>query len=285
MTDVVPHPNAMIHWDEIACQRGHDHHETVRTTVVLGGPTGYPDLPSIPKKYARHFEMEVWDPKQYPVDGGPYCPAHDAVSATILSHGVWEPRETILALHALTTAEPGAVMVDMGAQLGWYSLLAASCGVPVFAFDADADNLATMQVSVDANGWGDLLSAHQMRIDRGVIARFPVPIALVKIDLEGAENHAINMLRRYIEMGLVDHLLIEVSPCFADYYPGLVVWLVNVGYRAYMLPPKGRPPISMVDIVAMEPYRIDTLNSYALAELVASWHQEDCFFVREEVAW
>lgn len=284
---MTPHPNAMIHWEDIRCQRGHERHESRRVQVVLGGPTGYQDHAAVPKKLARHFEMEVWDPQVYPVDGGPYCPAHDAVSATIVSHRIWEPRETIVALHVLTEAGPRTAMIDMGAQLGWFTLLAASCGTPVLAYEADGENTRLLCTSLEANDWRSLVQMAPFRItsETPELELPDVPIALVKLDLEGAENEGIRMLRPSIEAGLVDHLLIEVSPVFAGYYPELVADLVDVGYRAYTLPPRQRPPVSLIDLACLEPYRIDTFTRGVLMKLVESWHQEDVFFVREEVAW
>lgn len=284
---MTPHPNAMIHWDEIRCQRGHKHHASLRTTVALGGVTGYGDYAPIPKRFARQFEMAVWDPLTHPVDGGPYCPAHDAVSATILSHHVWEPRETTIALHVMEGADRTSAVIDMGAQLGWYTLLAASCGLPVLAYEADAENQRLLLSSLDANDWRSLVQLVPWRINESTPELYlpDVRIALAKIDLEGAEDQAIRMLWPSIEAGLVDHLIVEVSPVFADYYPELVVRLVDAGYRAFTLPPKQRPPVSLLDLCALEPYRIDTLARDALAKWVADCHQEDVFFVREEMAW
>lgn len=280
------HPNYMVAWDEIACQRGHEFHESRRVQVVLGGPHGYQDYASVPKKLARHFEMEIWDPQIYPVDGGPYCPAHDAVSATIVSHRIWEPRETVLALHMLTEAGPEAWMLDMGAQLGWFTLLAASCGVMTLAYEADPENLRLLETSLAANGWVGRVGTIPGRIGPETSPLDPLyRIALAKLDLEGAEDEAIRVLWPSIEAGLVDHMLIEISPVFASYYPELVVKLVDAGYRAYTLPPRQRPPISLIDPACLEPYRIDTLTRGVLAKLVAGWHQEDVFFVREGVAW
>lgn len=275
------HPNAMIHWDDIACRRDHTH-RTRGVMVALGGPTDFRDCAPVPYALARHFEMFVWDPDEHPVDGGPYCPAHDAVSATIVSHGIWEPRETTIALHALSTAVPEAVCVDIGAQLGWYSLLAASCGLDVIAIDAEEANLRLLTASAEANGWGDHVTTLRTRIGRETPALELRRVALAKIDVEGAEDEAVRILWPSIEAGLVDHILMEVSPCFAGYYPDLLATLAE-RYRIFTLPPKQRPPISLIDLCALEPYRIDDRPD--LKSVVAGWHQEDVFMVREDLAW
>lgn len=299
------HPNAMVAWDEIACQRSHDHH-AMSVEVMLGSPPatphGYFDYPQVPARFARQFSMMVWDPQRHPVDGGPYCPAHDAVSETIVSHRIWEPRETILALQVLSTAPEGSWMLDMGAQLGWYSWLALSSGVPVIAWEADPDNARMLEATATLNNWGSrLLTGEDISSMRRVhlevfnerigpdspstdASGFPGGIRFVKMDLEGAENMAVGMLRPALDAGRIDHILMEVSPCFADYYPDLVVGLIESGYRAYMLPEKHQPPWPLDDLPAdLEEWRLD--GHADVQAFVASWQQEDIWLAREGATW
>lgn len=279
------HPNDMTQWADIDCQRGHETHDSVPVAVGLGVVEhGYHDYPQVPQRLARNFVMEVWPPEKYPVDGGPYCPAHDAVSATILSHHIWEPRETILTLSVLSSPEPGLVY-DIGAQLGWFSLLAASCGRHVIAFDAEAENLRLLASSAEANGWEDSIELVHVRIG----AQAPVPendgrIRLAKLDIEGAEEAAVDGLWPAIEEGRLDFMMMEVSPCFHEGYPELVQRVVGAGYRAYALPPKRQPPWPLDDPEHdMEAGRLDTLTG--MRDLIAGWHQEDVWFAREGVTW
>lgn len=288
---MTPHPNAMTYWNEIRCQRGHDAHASVLTNVKLGGPHGYGDYPEVPARLARSFQMYVWDPNIHPVDGGPYCPAHDAVSETIITHNIWEPRETILALDAL---QPDGgippVFVDFGAQVGWFTLLAASSGAMVLGVEADETNRDLLAASVALNGWEDGVVIKPWRVgpDTPVLTVGDIEarrVALAKIDIEGAERDAIRMLQPLIEGGYVERLLVEVSPVFDSYYPDLVAELVDAGYRAYTLPGKLRPPVSFEDPAeALAPFRIDDLGTNKLKALVAGWHQEDVWFVREDLA-
>lgn len=274
----------MTGWSEIRCQRGHTTHHTRDITVSIGGPTSYSDYTPIPRRLSREFAMRVWDTDQHPVDSGVYCPAHDAVSETLLSHGVWEPRETTLALQVCSTARPEQWVVDIGAQLGWFSLLGLSCGLRVHAIDADTDNLEVLLASAEANGWLGLLTTTATRI--GPTSQ-PLParsVRFAKLDIEGAEHDAIAMLWPSLEAGLVDHLLVEISPVFRDDYPELIRTLIDVGYRAYVLPPKQQPPVDLDDpATALEPYRLDTRADWPA--VVRSWHQEDCWFVREGATW
>lgn len=277
------HPNDMSVWPEIACQRGHGAHATRTIPIELGGPTPYHDLAPIPRRFRRMFHMLVWDPAHYPVDGGPYCPAHDAVSETIVGLRVWEPRETTLTLQACSSAGPEQVMVDFGSQVGWFSLLAASCGMAVHAFDADAADVEILRTSAAINDWGERVLVDQYRVGPESEPWEPQPIRFAKIDIEGAEDQAVRVLWPSIEAGLVDHMLIEVSPVFADYYPDLVADLLDAGYTGYLLPPKSQPP-ARLDVFPddLEAGRLDRAT---VRETVAAWSQENIWVARDGASW
>ncbi len=86
--------------------------------------------------------------------------------------------------------------------------------------------------------------------------------------------------------GLLDHMLMEVSPCFAAYYPDLLVKLIAAGFRVYLLPPKRQPP-HVIDEPERDlaPFRLDTLGTEKLRETVANWQQEDVWLRRENASW
>lgn len=284
------HRNDMTAWThEIACQRGHDSHSSVRVDVSLDGPTAYFDYPPIPHYLARNLTMQVWDPAVYPVDGGPYCPAHDAVSETIVSHRVWEPRETCLTLDVCQSATHPvggrALFMDFGSQLGWFSSLAASCGLNVHAWEADEDNARMTWDNAVAN---EEAPNQDVTVSMGVTARIgpdtpvqpPSPVRMVKADVEGAEADVVRILQPSLAAGLVDYLLLEISPIFHDGYPQLVVDLCELGYVAHCLPPKSQPPATFTHPLAdIRAYRLDDPGGY-----VCSIQQEDLFFVAERLA-
>lgn len=275
-----PHANDMSYWPEIACQRGHGQHQTREVHVTLGGPTAYHDLAPIPHRFDREFSMLIWEPSVYPVDGGPYCPAHDAVSETIASHRIWEPRETALTLAVCSSYAEG-IMVDFGSQVGWFSLLAASCGRHVIALDADAEDIRILNESADLNQWD--IETRQLRIGPDSQPWGPIPIRLAKIDIEGAEDQAVRVLWPSIEAGLVDHMLIEISPVFADYYPDLVASLLDAGYDGYLLPPKAQPAHRLSVLPDdLEQWKLDPAT---VRETVAGYYQENVWFSRQGAAW
>jgi Met-10+ like-protein len=277
------HPNDMSVWSDIVCQRGHDTHKTRSVSVDLASAHGYRDQPPIPRRLARSFDMFIWDTDRYPVDGGPYCPAHDAVSETIVSHRIWEPAETIMTL--LVCETPGMVL-DFGAQIGWFTLLAASCGRSVVAWEADPDCARLVKRNADLNNWAGLVTVlnHRISLDSEVI-NVPGHVRFAKVDVEGAEDQVTRILWPAIQAGQVDHMLIEVSPVFAGYYPELVADIIQAGYCAYLMPAKSRPPFRLRAGEDLEPLRIDTLGVGPLGELVSSLHQANVWFRHRDAKW
>ena len=74
------------------------------------------------------------------------------VSRRIREEGIWEPYETSLLLSML---RPGDVFVDVGANIGYFSVLAASVvgdDGAVFAFEPDPDNFRLLRRNVALNG-------------------------------------------------------------------------------------------------------------------------------------
>ncbi len=74
------------------------------------------------------------------------------VSRALLEQGAWEPFQTGLAL---SLVRPGDTFLDVGAHLGWYTVLAArrvGGAGRVVAFEPDPENLALLRRNVHANG-------------------------------------------------------------------------------------------------------------------------------------
>lgn len=80
---------------------------------------------------------------------------HDKhVSTTLRDTGVWEPYESTLILDAL---EEGACFVDVGANIGYFTVLAAQrvgASGQVIAFEPDPANFELLAQSIQLNGFG-----------------------------------------------------------------------------------------------------------------------------------
>tara|TARA_R110002110_G_scaffold3754_1_gene19496 strand:- start:16394 stop:17203 length:810 start_codon:yes stop_codon:yes gene_type:complete len=86
------------------------------------------------------------------------------ISRTLREQGVWEPYETTLVL---TTLRAGGVFIDVGANLGYFSIVAASVVGPagkVFAFEPDASNFALLQRNATHNNLQERIHAAQIAL-------------------------------------------------------------------------------------------------------------------------
>lgn len=272
----------MTDWSEITCQRGHTQHDTKKVIVYLGGAHGYRDLPPIPRRFTDRVEMEIWDPEKYRVDDGPWCPAHDTVSETIDHQLIWEPCETILMMEAFRYCN---TFIDIGSQLGWYSILAVRAGLDVVAFEADPVVAEVCERNIEHNfKYPNVFDVRCQRVQSDTpLLQLPLgdDRVVVKIDIEGAEADAVKMLAGI--MGNVDFMLIEISPCFNDTYPDLVCGLIESGFNAYLVPQKSLPP-ARLQILPDDLVKWDLgSNLEEIRATVAGWDQQNVLFVRDGV--
>jgi FkbM family methyltransferase len=85
--------------------------------------------------------------------------ADQVVSASLRDNRIWEPFETRLFVDLL---KPGDVVVDVGANLGYFSIIAGAlvgAAGRVFAFEPDPDNYALVQANIALNEFGDRVAA------------------------------------------------------------------------------------------------------------------------------
>lgn len=83
------------------------------------------------------------------------------ISRRILAEGIWEPYETSLVMASLPA---GGVFVDVGANIGYFSVLAASQvgdSGRVVAFEPDPDNFSLLRANIALNGFEHLVVPEQ----------------------------------------------------------------------------------------------------------------------------
>lgn len=93
------------------------------------------------------------------------CDLRDPIQRQIY-YGLYDPEETRFLLSLL---KPGDVFVDVGANVGYYSLLAADTVGPsgaVHAFEPIPQNLATLKANVSRNGLSNVV-ANQVAVTDG----------------------------------------------------------------------------------------------------------------------
>jgi len=156
----------------------------------------------------------------------------------------FEKHERKLFCDAIT---PGSVVLDVGANVGIYTLLAAKRGAKVFAIEADPRNVEVLRHHVHLNGLDDRVTVFHMAATEkeGTVTVFrshgnsgnsnlfdgtdPVlvpgntidslelpPIDVCKMDIEGAELMALSGMEATIKRSPNMKMLIEYCKCLGQ---------------------------------------------------------------------
>lgn len=169
--------------------------------------------------------MYVYDYEKFKGQTGTYCPAQDATSESIDSQGSWEDRDTAVIKPILESSDLDKIVIDAGCHVGWYTVMAANLGYKVVAIDGDAENLRLLKMNLELHDLTDLVEVHHLWFDESTKLKETRSVKLMKIDIEGAERHAIEVFKPLIEAGKVENIYLEVSPEFNDSYPALLAYL------------------------------------------------------------
>jgi FkbM family methyltransferase len=179
-----------------------------------------------------------------------YVNARDTlITPSLLLHGMWEPVVTRLFMQSL---KPGMTVVDIGANYGYYTLLAAASAGPsgrVIAFEPEPKNLDILTRNVqlnsmegrvkifpcavaDAHGKAELYmspwnsgmhSIYPTKQDRAPLSHITVetvalddvidgPIDFIKIDAEGSEPPIFKGMQKVLSRSPAVKILMEFNP-------------------------------------------------------------------------
>lgn len=263
------------------CQVGHDTHQTLLIHRDIQGTI---------------VDYEIYDWREYfiTVDGnetvsehGKYCTGQDIISYCIDRQGVWEAEETATILDILSEdhGTNNDVVLDFGSHIGYYSMLAALKGYRVASFDGSKENLELLQRSAVVNEVADRVFPYLCWLDdqAPILQPDQESVQLVKVDVEGAENHALQVISQLIGQHKIKYAIFEISPTFNDTYPALVETIAKFGYDVYQIP---NASFEFRDEFMAAP--IATIKQYCAVpeegrrEYVASLHQENFLFVRRD---
>jgi len=178
-------------------------------------------------------------------------PALDQMVSSNLWSGMWEEHVTLVAERAAAAAvqeADGCFVLDAGSNIGWFSMVMASYGCQVEAFDVQERVLKLMNHSAHLNGFQDRITLHQGAISRTPVSveasnsfnwggtfvqhstssdvtSRPVPtlilddfvppgrqVALLKLDVEGFEAVVLDTLRRALNAKQVMNIVMEFQP-------------------------------------------------------------------------
>lgn len=175
-----------------------------------------------------------------------YLDELDALDLSI--NGIHEPAETELVKKEI---KEGAVVIDIGANIGYFSLIFAKLAGPsgkIYAFEPESENFAILQKNIQANGYSNVVMINKAVADRNQVLKFylsksdgakhslinsddsgkyvEIPAVsldeyfsgdslkadFIKIDIEGAEIKALDGMRKFINSQGNLKMLIEFAP-------------------------------------------------------------------------
>jgi hypothetical protein len=256
------------------CEAGHGSHATKRVSIDTAGPAPIPDWPADPAHLAHKFEMFVYDWEQY-ADVAGYCPAADSVAHTLDVYRRWEAWESLVVTTIL--ADEVGWVVDLGCQLGWFTLLGASAGHPIVAVDCNPESLIILIRNCALNGYLDVHTVLAW-IDKNTP---PVPagerIRFLKADIEGFEAEAVRAFAPSFAAGDVDYALLELSPMLNDTWRDAHDTMVGHGMVAFQIPNKGDD----VDEFAADPLGVTLSRPFDPDQ--PPFDQLNVFFARQDL--
>lgn len=219
----------------VPCSRGHTSHETVIVHVDLHGKHAH-DFALFPDNRRCQFDFEVYNSSIY--ETGQWCHGDAAVAQGIIAQGIWESYETRLAVEIYATNEPGTVL-DFGANMGWYTVLASLQGHDVIAFEMESETADICGRNVMRNRNTAVTILNTFIDDRTPRLRaHDEHVLFLKSDVEGSEFAVIECCWDLIEQRRVQYMMLEISPCFKPGYGELMQRIMDAGYSAHLIPDK-----------------------------------------------
>lgn len=251
----------------------HDVHDRVCVDILLNSKPKLPDLPYFPDELK--FKLNVYDWRKYEGTVG-YCTGDDAVSLSVFTQGIWEGSETRLILQLLREGDKGNKVLDFGAHVGWYSVIAGVEGYDVIAYEFDAENVELIGLNAKLNDCSDKISIEHSWVDsNSKVIDGSWDVEIMKCDLEGLDEYAVAMCSKLFNEQRVRYALIEISPIFNDSYPSLIESICSCGYKVYKVPSKG---FKYLDEYSVDPLSI--VKEYYEVTGCEGVRQENYLFVR-----
>lgn len=207
------------------CAAGHGIHQTKRVEAKIRDLT---------------FPMVVFDYDQYKGFAG-YCTGQDDISQTIINTGMWEQAETPHALDVYEQGDRKNLVLDFGAHIGWFSILAGLHGYKVRGFEADVENIRLLTQNAKLNKVDHLVDVAHCWVDETMaVIDIKDTVEFLKIDLEGNDFYAVKACAKLFQQRKIKNALIEISPVFNAEYPDMVGFILGCGYRAFYADATGR---------------------------------------------
>jgi hypothetical protein len=224
----------------------------------------------------------------------------DIVTRHVTGFGCWEPFETEIVMEILATGDREGIVLDVGAQLGYYSIIAARYGYDVLAFEYDEEVLARLTESARINGLADRIEARRAFVgnrtdgiqkggQRVTLDSLDLNrrVRLLKVDVEGFDPNVIDGAERLFRDRMVDFAIVEVSPKFANRTPfsryvEMTQFIVSQGYRVFDIGLSGRRRVESdtSHLANLDGRAIDAMREGAVEAAVEGVDQTNFVFSR-----
>lgn len=198
---------------------------------------------------------------------------HDYISNSIINHKCWEPN--ITNIFNCILKEGVECVIDVGCNIGYYSIISSPYAKQVFSIDGNVKNIQLLNATLICNNISNInliykciadketlyeptntelinkcgniggLSFNESKSNNGIqtitldqiIEKNNIKkIDLMKIDIEGGELKALKGCKNALKMGKIKNIIIEISPCFNNDSNEILLILQNNGYTLFNIP-------------------------------------------------
>jgi FkbM family methyltransferase len=141
-----------------------------------------------PKTCSKYPSLSVANTSSFPSFQIVIYSENDMVSGTIAHNRHYEIQLSHYMIKVLKLLE-GSVLLDFGANLGWYSLLAASKGHRTISIEAIPCNHWALSQSIKINGFEKLITLHNKALAASPSASSGSATGSICLDSTAAEDH------------------------------------------------------------------------------------------------
>jgi FkbM family methyltransferase len=244
------------------------------------------------------------------------------VAPAILESSIYAPAETAIFKHVLSNScsrndSRRALVVDVGANLGYFSLYALSHGCRVLAIEAASELASVLNHSVRLNGWGQAVNDFRLfvnpvsNMERKVKFAFnknhmglsrlsedgrevdaitldnvlQEDVLLLKMDVEGAEDLVFKGMLKFLAAFKVSNLVLEIKQTNdIETKRKFINGLLSQGFRGFLYLENYEPVADIADHVGWDD--IDKLQLVPLSKIPEDgWIPsgfEDVWFTKNE---
>ena len=159
----------------------------------------------------------------------------DIISLCLENDKCWEPFQTELTKEILEEDKDG-LFVDVGCQLGYYSVLSSLVGVQTLSIDFCNSFLTLFKKTIENNELTKIKIINET-VDGNfdLLEHVSSNINLIKIDIEGAEHFLFSSIEPLLHGNKtkIKNIIMEISPNLDDSYSEICKKLHSYGYKIY----------------------------------------------------